>query len=172
MRTAIFILLIWLVCLGGNSVIADDMPHLKITTNRENDLVEVKVDQDDACVTIRSPVGISGAAIQRVDTIWPAKMTLRLYLRGLESLKVGNGTATISASVASHADSPIIRVWLDDQEDQPLLKTDHFFMTIRKQQLPADSNEPAVGCFEVELPAALFEANPATIQVDWIDFYR
>jgi hypothetical protein len=163
---------IWLACIEGDSVKADEEPNFKITTKRGNDRVGVKVDQDGACFTIRSPMGISSATIQRIDSTWPARMKLRLYLRGLESLKVGNGTATVSAAVASHVSSAGIRVWLNDHEEKTLLENERFFMTIHKHQIPVETKEPVVSYFEVDLPAALFEANPATIHVDWIDFYR
>jgi hypothetical protein len=60
MRTAICILSMWLMYLGSDSTKADEMPHFKITTKRENDRVDFKVDQGGALFAIRSPVGLSG----------------------------------------------------------------------------------------------------------------
>ncbi|HBJ35817.1 MAG TPA: hypothetical protein DDZ51_13935 [Planctomycetaceae bacterium] len=172
MRSNFFIYLFCVMFSGVNFAEADDAPQLKITTKRENDRVEIKHEKEHTCVSFRSPSGISHAIIQRTDQNWPTRMTVRLHLRGLESLKIGNGTTTISAAVTSHAKDQPVRIWLNDLEDQTLRPKDRYFLSIRKQQASVDSKGPAIDYFDVELPTALFDGNPPTIRIDWIDFYR
>ena len=64
-----------------------DEPPFKITTKRDNDKVEVKVEKDKTVFSVHSPFGISQAVIERTDEKWPDTVMLRLHLKGLENFK-------------------------------------------------------------------------------------
>ncbi len=85
----------------ASPTIADDTPQFKITTKRDSDRVEVKVEKDKARFSVHSPFGISQAVIERSGKNWPDIVTLRLHLKGLENFKVSNGKATLEAAVSS-----------------------------------------------------------------------
>jgi hypothetical protein len=152
---------------------ADDTPPFKITTKRENDRVEVKTEKEKALFSVHSPFGISNAVIERKGEKWPDAVVLRLHLKGLENFRVTNGKATLDAAVSSQNGKA--RLWKDGKEDAPLDAKNPYWMEIR--MIGGDGKPAKViplkdGYFEMQLPKAVFEANPQAITVGWIDFYR
>jgi hypothetical protein len=148
-------------------------PSFKITTKRDNDRVEVKSDQDQAILSIRSPFGISNAVIERMGEKWPEGMIIRLYVNGLENIQISNGKVKLEASVSSQDGR--VRLWKDHKEDVLLDAQSPLWMAIRMvgsdgklaQTIPLQN-----GCFEMRLPRAFFDGNPKAITVNWVDFYR
>jgi hypothetical protein len=137
--------------------------------------VEVRADKDKALFIVKSPFGISQAVVERVDESWPKVIVLRLHLKGLESFKVSNGKTTLDAAAGIQDGKPKVRQWKDGKEDVSLDEKSPLWMDIRI--LGADSKAAKAlplkdGYFEVTLPRAIFEGNPKTITVGWIDFYR
>ena len=66
-------------------------------------------------------------------------------------------------------------MWKDGKEDVPLDAKSPFWMEIR--MVDGDGKPTKViplkdGYFEMQLPEALFEGNPKSITINWIDFYR
>ena len=154
---------------------ADDTPPYKITTKRDNDKVDVKTEKDKVTFSVHSPFGISHAAIERAGEKWPDAVVLKLHLKGLENFKVKSGEVKLEGSASLQDGKPLVRLWKDGKEDTPLDAQSPYWMEVRilggdgKQatELPLKD-----GCFETPLPKALFEGNPKTITVNWIDFYR
>ncbi len=150
-----------------------EQPQFKITTKRDNDKIEVKAESDKAIISIHSPFGISQAVIERTDKKWPETVMLRLHLKGLENFKVTNGKVTLEAAVSSQDGK--VRLWKDGKEDSALNTESSYWMEIRivgKNGIPATTISLNDGYFEMQLPKALFEDNPKSITVNWIDFYR
>ncbi len=151
---------------------ADESPF-KIVTKRDNDKVEVNVENENLVISVRSPFGISQAVIERADENWPATVILRLHLKGLENFKVTNGKVTLEATV-SRQDGKV-RQWKDGNEDSPLDAESPYWMKIRmvgSEGKPVKAIPLDDGYFGMQLPKALFEDNPKSIKVNWIDFYR
>ena len=102
-------------------------------------------------------------------------MTLRLHLKGLENLKVTNGKTSLELAVSSHNDKQSVRLWLNGKDDSPLNAESPFWMEV---QMVGDDGKPVKsvprveGYFEMRLPNALFNGNPKSITINWIDFYR
>ena len=154
---------------------ADDTPPYKITTKRDNDKVDVKAEKDKVDFLIHSPFGISNAVIERAGEKWPDAVVLKLHLKGLESFKVTSGEVKLEGSASLQDRKPVVRLWKDGKEDVPLDAKSPYWMEVRilggdgKQatELPLKG-----GCFEMSLPKTMFEGNPKSITVNWIDFYR
>ena len=150
-----------------------DEPLFKITTKRDGDKVEFKVGDGKAHFSVQSPFGISQATIERRGENWPTSVTVRLYLKGLENLKVTDGNDTLEAAVSSQYSK--VRLWKDGEEDSPLNSGHPYWMEIRmvgKHGKPMKMIPLKDGYFEMQLPKALFEDNPKSITLNWIDFYR
>jgi hypothetical protein len=101
-------------------------------------------------------------------------VVLRLHPNGLESFGVSNGKVSVNAAVSSQ-DAGRARLWKDGNEKAPLDSKSEYLMEIRligADGKPADGVPPKGGYFEMTLPKALFEGNPKSLTVDWIDFYR
>lgn len=148
-------------------------PPFIITTKCENDKVQVPVEQGKATFSIHSPFGISQAVINRRGEDWPESVTLRLHLKGLEHFKITNGDTALKGAVSCHGGK--VRLWRDDKEDSPLNAESPFWMVVRmvgNDGEPAETIPLVNGHFEMKLPRALFEKNPKSIVISWIDFYR
>jgi hypothetical protein len=156
----------------GCASAAED-PQFKITTNRDNDKVEVKVEKDKTIFSVHSPFGISQAVIERADENWSDTVMLRLHLKGLENMKISNDKVTIEAAVSSQDGQ--VRLWKDGKEDSLLDSKSPYWTEVRivgKDGKPKTKIPLEDGCFEIPLPKALFEGNPESITINWIDFYR
>ncbi len=146
----------------------------EVTLKKSEDSVRVEEQDDQTVYTITSPSGIGEAELVR-GTGWPKKITVRLRLRGLESLTISNGEVTLTASIASTGDhGQIQHVQRGDEtvavaSDSPLWMgiTAHTEDGGKTAGLPTDE-----GYFEVLLPTVLTEGNAASIILRWIDFYR
>jgi hypothetical protein len=152
---------------------ADDSPPLVVIAERDSDRLEVTVENDEATVSVYSPSGIGGAVIERASEQWPEAVVLRLHLTGLESLSLASGEMKLAASVSSQ--DLTVRLWKDGDERAPLDDTSPLWMAIRildGDGQPAKKLPLRDGCFEMRLPKALFDGNPQSITVSWIDFYR
>ncbi|MEI8379604.1 MAG: hypothetical protein WCJ09_05720 [Planctomycetota bacterium] len=161
----------------GSIVTADELPQaaFKITTKRDTDRVIVDSQSGKAVISIRSPFGMSQAVISRTEKTWPDAMTLKLHLQGLESFSVSNGKVTIHAAVSSSESKPRPRVWKDNAENVLLDDESPYWPDLRmigRDGKPAGAIPLKDGYFEIILPKRLFEGNPHSITVDWIDFYR
>lgn len=152
-----------------------DDPPFTISTKRDDDKVEVKVQEGKAQFSVQSPFGIGQAVIARSGSHWPDTVMLRLHLKGLENLEVTNGKDTLEVAVSSHTGKRPVRVWMKGKEDSPLKIESPFWMTVRMvgpDGKPAEKIPLVNGHFEMRLPKALFEGNPKSITIKWIDFYR
>ena len=159
----------------SNTVTAwdDKPPTFNVTTKRDNDKVDVKVEKDQTVFSIHSPFGISQAVIERTEEKWPEGVVLRLHLKGLENFRASNGKEKLEASVSSQDGK--VRLWKDGKEDSPLDSQNPLWMAIRmvgSDGKPAKDIPLKDGFFEMQLPKVLFEDNPKSITVNWIDFYR
>jgi hypothetical protein len=165
-----------LAVLALDAVTTDSpVPRFRITTRRKDDSVEVRADEDKAVFDVKSPFGISQAAIERQDDAWPKAVVLRLRLKGLSSFRASNGKVTVDAAVSMEAGKAKIRLWMDGKEDAPLDEKSPFWMDVRlvgTDGKPAKELPPKDGYFEVALPGAFFDGNPKSMTVNWIDFYR
>jgi len=153
----------------------DKTPPFTITTKRDDDRVEVKGDQDKTIFLVHSPFGISQAVIERAGEKWPDAVVLRLHLKGLENFRVTGGKVKLEGSASLRDGKPLVRLWGDGKEDAPLDAKSPYWTEVRilggdgkqAKELPLKG-----GYFEMQLPEALFEGNPKSITVNWIDFYR
>jgi len=156
-------------------VSVDNEPPFRITTKRADDRVDVKTEKGKATFSVHSPFGIGQAAIERTSGTWPDAVLLRLHLKGLENFKVTNGKVKLEGSASLRDGKPLVRAWKDGMEDAPLDAKSPFWIEVRivggdgkqAKELPLKG-----GYFEMPLPKAMFEGNPKSITVDWIDFYR
>jgi len=150
-----------------------DEPQFKVTTKRDNDKVDLKVEKNSTVFSIHSPIGISQTDIERTHGTWSDIVMLRLHLKGLENFNVSNGKVTLEAAVSSQNGN--VRLWKDGKEDSALDSKSPFWMEIRRV---SDDGKKATtiplkdGYFEIQLPNALFDDDPKSITVNWIDFYR
>lgn len=175
----LFVAISCLAFLSKNLVAADDFStKFKITTKRSDDKVDLypTVDKGSIAIfSIRSPTGISNATIERTESEWKQPIVIRLHLKGLENLRITNGKTILEASVSSHDENSRVRLWKDKDEDKPLDPKNPYWIEIRmmdRDGRPTSAIPLHDGYFEMQLPKAMFEDNPKSITISWIDFYR
>lgn len=156
---------------------AGDAPPARfaVTTRKADDTVEVTGDRDRTVFGIRSRSGIGRAVIERTGDGWPKAVVVRLHLRGLENLRVSNGSAEVRAAVGVRDGTVEARQWKGDRTETPLEADDPLRLAVRvrdKDGKPAAGLPPDGGHVEVTLPAAFLTDNPKSLTVEWVDFYR
>ena len=174
MKPAIIALLL-LVGAVGLTVAGEEPTMFEITTRRKDDAVEVRVEKDRTVFSVKSPVGIGQAVVERKGEKWPEVVVLRLHLKGLENFRASNGKVKLAAAVSVLDGKPKVRLWKDGREDAPLDEKSPFRMDLRiltGDGKPASKIPLKDGYFEMSLPRAFFEGNPKSITLTWIDFYR
>jgi hypothetical protein len=180
MKTSLITLAVLLaicgIALADDGDAATNQPAMfTITTKRKDDTVEVQADKDKTLFIIKSPFGISQAVVERQEDTWPNAVVLRLHLKGLSNFRASNGKVTLDAAVSMEEGKANVRMWKDGKEDAPLDEKSPFWTDIRivgGDGKPAKELPLKDGYFEMTLPRAFFEANPQSITVNWIDFYR
>jgi len=148
---------------------------LRVTTKRDNDRVTIAQTQGGTTIAIHSPMGISSATVARTGRRWPSRVILRLHLQGLENLDIAAGDTRLVGFVQSHSGYGRFLSRKTADGEQRLDKNDPLWMDIRAADKTGKSVKglpPKDGFFEMQLPPALFEDNPAEIKIAWIDFYR
>jgi hypothetical protein len=180
MRTAVAIAVVALTVVslaaGTPPTGSDDpRPRFTISTRKADDTVEVTGDADRTAFDVRSPSGIGRAVVDRTGDAWPKVVVVRLHLKGLETLKVSNGTVAVGAAAGVRDGKVEVRQWTGDKDETPPAADDPLRLTIRALDT---AGKPAAGLpldgghFEVTLPAAFFRETPKALTVEWIDFYR
>ncbi|EAQ82156.1 hypothetical protein [Blastopirellula marina] len=139
---------------------------LTVQVGRDNTQVRVLTEEKTTILDIVSPHGIDKATIKRTTDKWPSPLVVRLHLKGLESLRVGDVTWSVSSTGKS-----LVTVSVPDGGVHPL-GNNPYASVVRivdsAKKIPLDAG----GYFELTLPAKLLEDNPAELKLRWIDFYR
>lgn len=149
-------------------------PNFKLMLRKADDLIEFQSKMRTTIFTVKSPSGISQTVIERLDDHWPKVVTLRLYLKGLESFRASNGKVTLNAEVTRQDGKLKTRLW-KNRETSALNEKSPFWADIRI--VGADGKPSAEiplrnGYFELTLPRAFLQGDPKSIAIHWIDFHR
>jgi hypothetical protein len=144
----------------------DAKPAVEAKEFREGTKVTIVGDAQQTSVEIRCERGIDTCVLQRTGEHWPAKIEFQLHLRGLESLRVTSGNATLEWSVPSSGEQPGRATLHSGKRVSQLAAGDPLF-TLAKQVKGKDARY-----FLVPIPAKLLAENPEQMKVQWIDFYR
>jgi len=178
----ILMLLTCLVC--ASAALGDVTPSAySVQLRREDDACDITASGDQALFSIQSPTGISKAVIERKAEKWPARVVVRLHLKGLENFRADNGKVVLEAAVPSRGEKLESHQSRQDlaeakgpaEEPSEIKPGDPDWMDIRAyttggeaaKGIPLDK-----GYFDIVLPPRFFEENPRSITLNWIDFYR
>ena len=131
----------------------------------------------DGVIDIHSKSGIGELELTPVSGKWPATVTLRLHLHGLESLRISNGEFTSTASVGSSSPhKQLCEFYSTSDKNGSSVNEDSRYwipLTVVTKKESEDLEIPLVnGYFEVIISPIFFNKNPKKIYVQWIDFYR
>ena len=144
---------------------------LRAVAKRTETQLQIAHGEDATVIDVRCPFGIGTATIQRIAADWPAKMLVRLHLRGLESLQISRDDLTIQWSLQSTGDHAARVSLRENRRETTLSQQSPYFTPLRivggEKSIPLPE-----GYFELRVPSKLLEDNPNQIRLRWIDFYR
>jgi hypothetical protein len=158
---------------------AQEPSRYQITTHRSDDRVTTVSEDERVVFKIESPFGISKATIARCGERWPETVILQLRLKGLESIRIVAEPMDLRGALSSQNGE--FRLWRGTEESDLLNSESPYWVALRfldrdgnPTKAAAVNERPLVkdGMIELRLPKSLFEANPASFTVHWIDFYR
>lgn len=150
-----------ILVLGASAVFAGDTnAPFRAELRKAEDSAAVTLEDGATVVTIASRSGIGGAKLVRTGVGWPAQLTVRLALKGLESLRMENGAIQFDASLKGPRLVPYWKAGTGDQRPQTVGGT--LEVVLRKTEVAV----------EIVVPKELMEGNPTEIRFGWIDFYR
>lgn len=153
--------------LCATAVLAEDAkPDIEAKEFRPGTKVTIVGDAKQTSVEIRCERGIDTCVLKRIGEQWPANIEFKLHLRGLESLKLTSGNATLEWSVPSSGEEPSRATLHSGKRVSQLAVGDPLF-TLAKQVKAKDDSY-----FLVLIPPRLLAENPGQVKVQWIDFYR
>ncbi|WP_029631352.1 hypothetical protein [Zavarzinella formosa] len=147
----------------------------KFKSKRDDDRVTTKIEDGKTIIDITSPSGISELVIERTGETWPENIVLRLRISGLEKFFAISEKVTLGATVKSHRDDKPVHVWVEYSKESPADPKSPFWMDFQSigadgkptQKIPLQN-----GYFVMRLPKPFFEGNPASVNLEWIDFLR
>ena len=113
-------------------------------------------------IDIISPTGIGSAAIERISGQWPARIVMRLHVKGLESFQFLYGDTRIDVSVSSHGDNAVHEVYEQPGKMGAASPGDPYWIAVT----------PGAGYFDLEAPADFLKSGESKFTIEWIDFYR
>jgi hypothetical protein len=153
---------------------------LSVSLKKIEDRSEVLEESKRTIVSLQSPSGIGHGELHRTRDRWPEELVVRLRIRGLESLKIIADAQALGASVSSQSGEGQswkmrTRLWRSDNENTALDEKSPLWIRIRAFDANGRASESIPleeGYFELLLPIALLAANPKSIKLHWIDFYR
>ncbi|MCE9548389.1 MAG: leucine-rich repeat domain-containing protein [Planctomycetia bacterium] len=144
---------------------------LRSTGGRADTRIAITAIEEKATIDVTSPTGIDHATIERTGDQWPKQVIVQLQLTGLESFEAANGATTLIASVPSTGGHEPRAATKTSGVETPLDKSSPWWPAVRV--VGGNGTIPLKeGHFEVTLPDKLFEGNPKSITLSWIDFYR
>jgi hypothetical protein len=146
----------------------------EVVASKDTDTITVRREGDTTFYSITSPNGIGGATISR-GTSWPARVVVRLHLRGLESFRLTSGDKTVAVSVLSHGRLATSQTIIVSGRERQLKPTDPLWILVERfnsegqpiEELPGEG-----GYFQLTLPETLLADRPTSLVLQWIDFHR
>lgn len=117
----------------------------------------VSLDFAASIIDVTCPRGIGGMMVSVPDGKWPALLTLRLHLKGMENFTVKSATTTVTAEVNSGTHVVRQNITMANQLDI----TDESSLKVHAGD----------DFFDVTLPTNILR-DTKELTVSWIDFYR
>jgi hypothetical protein len=153
----------------------DDGPSWKIELRRKDDRAEVEESSELTQLDIRSPFGISHAVVHRSTKPWPAKVRVRLHLRGLEQLRLVHDAVTLETAFSSQRLPQTITLRQPDKSELSIDKKHPLWFDVLLDEKNREAKNPLPlkeGYFEFVIPKAFLADDVTTCRIEWIDFFR
>jgi len=150
-----------------------DEPVFSISLKNQDDQANIQHKSDTTTVDIHSPKGIGSVQLKLESGPMPERIKLRLYLKGLEELRLVSDRSTIVASASSSEMFNINQKLIASGNEHFLTPIDPLWMDIEiisgqaEQKIPLEE-----GFFEITVPKEFIQSAGDSFEIQWIDFYR
>jgi len=170
MLRAILVPLAALATVTGYSA-ASAETGLRVLPGRKDTNIRIEQPEKSVVLDVSCPFGIDRAMLARVEKHWPQSIVVRMRTKGLESFEATSGTTTLQVSVPSTDQGKPELTLRHGTRETMIDRKSPYWTEVRiaaeKKSIPLEN-----GYFEIPLPARLFEGNPQSIELRWVDFYR
>jgi hypothetical protein len=150
---------------------ADVSTSFETTARRDDTRLRFVAEGNTTVIHVHSEFGIDRATIKRKSDQWPHSLVVRMHLKGLESLRVGNGRETINLRVSSTGSHDGFTSLSVGGGELAIARGSPHWTRVQvvagEREIPLER-----GYFEIPLPTKFFDANPGQITLQWVDFYR
>ena len=151
-----------------------DEPVFSITLKNHDDRINAQHENGITVIDILSPRGIGSAQLKLESGPMPERMVLRLYLKGLEELRLVSGQTAIAASASS---SEVFNVTnqkvIASGNEYFITPIDPLWMKVQIVSGQSDKTIPLEdGYFEIAVPKEFIQTAGNSFEIRWIDFYR
>lgn len=134
-------------------------PPLHVELRKAEDSAELTSTDNGTVVTVDSESGIGSGRLFRTGEGWPARLSIRLKLGGLESFEMDNGLIHLRTSLHGPKRTPY---WNAGKNEAQADADGTLEMTITTTD----------GVIEIVVPGEMMDPNPEAIGFTWIDFFR
>lgn len=148
---------LWTPAVGGDEPVGRRGP---------GDRVSVTLQPRRAVIDIHSPTGIGDVPVSRIGPQWPDEVTVRLHLHGLECVRLQTASRDLQGAFPTSANE-MLDVAPASSEPGRLN-----IVARDAQGKPTTTIPLKDGVFIVFVPRELLTDNPASLRIEWIDFYR
>jgi len=157
-----------LVWLAGAVPSVFPAPEFRVDLQKTGDSVQMVSTRSSAVIDISSRSGIGGASIIRTGKNWPARITIRINLKNLESFGMENGIIRFNTFLKGPKKVPYWQIGQNKGPAAPLTKP------------PARAPDGALDVtmtstdklVKILVPKEMLEGNPQEIRFEWIDECR
>jgi hypothetical protein len=122
---------------------------------------------------VKSESGVGSADVEQTSGELPAKILIRLHLKGLEEFTFQYHETVVTVSVSSHGDQMVSETIRTAGSDQiPIGPESPYSMPVRVVQNPDPNSGSSTAYFEVQAPQDYIQGKHTVFSIRWIDFYR
>lgn len=146
-------------------------PGLSAEARRSDTSITLSQVGSAVLVDITCPFGIGRGTLTRTRAHWPKEIRVRLHLSGLESFSVGNGLIEMNWFVSNSAEHRTTQSVKTKDGTTSLKPGDPQWSQVMVKQ-KSEKGSAWVDYFDIVLPKTLVEANPESLSLAWVDFYR
>lgn len=160
-------------CAGAPVRAQSGEPDFVVTTNNQDDRVDIQYQNGRVTIDVSSPGGIGSAAFEIKSGDTPEEIILRLHLKGLEDFRIVSARDNIAVSVST-SDPSTVRQRLVIAGNESAILPDHP-LWLETRIVPEQSGKTLPledGFFEITIPREFIQNMGDSFEIEWIDFYR
>jgi hypothetical protein len=144
-----------------------------ISVDGDGNRVVPHATESETLFDVRSESGIGSAVVEQTAGESPAKILIRLHLKGLEEFAFQYDETTVTVSISSHGDQMVSEtIRTAGSDEMPIGAESPYSMPVRVVEGPDSNSGSSPAYFEVQAPQDYIQGKHRAFSMRWIDFYR